>query len=335
MILGRYAFVRALALAVAAGAVLLLMPRVLEPYPLFILSFALVFAIACMGLNLLYGTTGLLSLGHAAYFGAAAYTGAFLYRFFGLESLEAYLLSGVLFSAALAGTIGFFCVRTTQIHFAILTLAFSMVVHSLIIDGAIFSLFGPLGWALYLVTEGSLYVPRLTILGVEHSPGSFVPVFYNVIVAVFVVSILLLWRISRSPFGLALRGIRDSESRAAFIGINVALYRWCAFVISGTIVGLAGALYGQLARQITPEQLHWLFSAILVLATVIGGSRRFLGPMLGAFLYVGLDEYALGWVEYHGLVFGMLLIVAVFAFPGGLTDLAMRIAFRMRGGRRH
>ena len=330
MISSRYAFHGALALAIAAGAVLLAMPAVLPPYPLFILSYALIFAIACAGLNLLYGTTGLLSLGHAAYFGTGAYAGAFLYRFFGLESLEAYLFSGTLAAAVLAAAIGSLCVRTTKIHFAILTLAFSMVLHSLIIDGAIFALFGPLGWALYLATEGSMYVPRLTILGVEHAPDAFVSVLYNIIVGAFVVTILLLWRVSRSPFGAALRGIRDSESRAAFIGIGVARHRWCAFLLSGTVVGLAGALYGPLARQITPEQLHWLFSANLVLATVIGGTRRFLGPVLGAFLYVVLDEYAVGWLEYRGLVFGGLLIVVLFALPLGLADVAARAVAGLR-----
>ena len=330
---GRYAFLRALGFAAAAGAVLLLMPRVIDPYPLFILSHALVIAIACMGLNLLYGIAGLLSLGHAAYFGAAAYAGGFLYRFFAVESLEIYLLASVLFSSALSVAIGFLCVRTTRIHFVILTLAFSMILHSLIIDGAIFALFGPMGWALYMVTEGSLYIPRLTILGVEHSPTAFVPALYNVIIVAFVLSILLLWRVNQSPFGLALRGIRDSESRAAFIGIPVRRYRWFAFVLSGTIVGLSGALYGPLARQITPEQLHWLFSASLVLAIIIGGTRRFLGPVLGAFVYVGLDEYAVSWIGYRGMALGILLITAVFAFPGGLAELISRAIPGMRGRR--
>lgn len=328
---GRHAFHGVVALAAAAGAILLAMPAVLPPYPLFILSYALIVAIACAGLNVLYGTSGLLSLGHAAYFGTGAYTGAFLYRFFGLESLEAYLFSGTVAAGALAAAVGFLCVRATKIHFAILTLSFSMVLHALIIDGAIFALFGPLGWALYLVTEGSMYVPRLTVLGVERAPNAFVPVLYNVIALSFVVTLLLLRRIDRSPFGLALRGVRDSESRAAFVGVAVARYRWAAFLISGTTVGFAGALYGPLARQITPEQLHWLFSANLLLATALGGARRFLGPVLGAFLYVGLDEYAVSWIEYRGAVFGMLLILVIFAIPGGLIDLAARAAARLGG----
>jgi len=199
----------------------------------------------------------------------AAYTGAFLYRFYSVESLEAYLASGLLVSTSLAAVIGFFCARTTKIFFALLTLSFSIVTHSLVIDGAVFMLFGGLGWALYLLGEGSMYLPRFTILGIEFNPHEFNSAFYNVIVAAFIVTVLLLWRIGRSPFGQALKAIRDNEIRAAFIGIPVWQYRWCAFILSG------------LARQITPEQLHWIFSAQLVLAIVLGGTRHFLGPNLG------------------------------------------------------
>ena len=110
---------------------------------------------------------------------------------------------------------------------------------------------GGLGWALYLLGEGSMYIPRLTILGLEFNPYQFNSVFYDVIVAAFIVTVLLLWRVNRSPFGNALRAIRDNEIRAAFIGIPVWQYRWYAFILSGFFVGLAGGLYGQLARQIT------------------------------------------------------------------------------------
>ena len=164
-----------------------------------------------------------------------------------------------------------------------------------------------------------MYLPRLTIGGVEFSPGDFIPVFYHVIVVAFLASSFAMWRIGASPFGQALRAIRDNDTRAAFIGIPVWHYRWQAFIISGFFMGLAGSLYGQLARQITPDQLHWLFSAQLVLATVLGGTRHFLGPVLGAFAFVGLDEIASRWAVGRYMVFGVLLIVVVFAFPRGIA----------------
>jgi branched-chain amino acid transport system permease protein len=295
------------------------MPFVLAAFPLLVLSQMLVFSIACLGLNLLYGGAGSLSLGHATFFGVAAYTGAFLYRFYSVESLELYLLSGVALSTTLAAVLGFFCVRTTKIFFAILTLAFCMVVYSLFINGAVFLLFGGLGWALYLLGEGSMYVPRFSILGNMYAPEDFSAAFYRVIVAAFVLTALVLWRIGASPFGQALLAIRENETRAAFIGIPVTRYRWYAFILSGFFVALAGGLYGQLARQITPEQLHWLFSAQLIVAIVLGGRRHFAGPVLGAFLFVFLDELSAHWEVGRYAMFGSLLILTVFFFPRGMA----------------
>jgi branched-chain amino acid transport system permease protein len=293
----------------------------------------LVFAIACLALNLAYGTAGLLSLGHATYFGVAAYSGAFLYRFGGVESFELYLLSGLVFSTIFAAVLGFLCVRTTRIFFAILTLSFSMVVYSLVIDGAIFNAFGAVGRSIYVITGGSMYVPRLRILGKEFDAHDFIPAFYNVIEVAFVITLFLLWRITRSPFGQALKAIRDNETRAAFIGIPVWRYRWYAFIISGFFAGLAGGLYGQLARQITPDQLHWLFSAQLVLATILGGNRHFLGPVLGAFAFVGLDEIASRWTIGRYAVFGILLIMVVSAFPRGIAGAALTLTRLLRSSR--
>ncbi len=295
------------------------MPAALAPYPLFILANMLVLAIACLGLNLLYGTAGSLSFGHAAFFGIAAYSGAFLYRFSSAESFEAYFASGVLAASLLAAVIGFFCARTSKIFFAILTLSFCMIVYSLFINGAVFRLFGGLGWALYLLGGGAMFLPRLSILGTVYAPEAFIPVLYRVIVVAFVFSALVLWRITASPFGLALRAIRDNETRAAFVGIPVWRYRWFAFILSGLFVGAAGSLYGELARQITPEQLHWLFSAKLILAIVLGGSRHFLGPVVGAFLFVGIDEVASQWTVGRYMAFGILLIFVVLAIPRGIA----------------
>ncbi|MFZ1061743.1 MAG: branched-chain amino acid ABC transporter permease [Candidatus Rokuibacteriota bacterium] len=310
---------RRVLLAGLAGMILLLMPLVLPAYPLITLSYALIFSIACLGLNLLFGTTGLLSLGHAAYFGVGAYAGGFLYYFGPLTSLEVYLLAGVACSTALAALLGALCVRATRIHFTILTLAFAQMVHSLFITGGIFQPFGGVGKGLYLLGGGGLYIPRFTILGTEVGPERFIPALYYVIVLAFLGSALLLWRISRSPFGMALRAIRDNDTRAALVGIPVRRYRWYAFVLSGVFTGLAGGLNGQLSRQITPEQLDWLLSAQLILMTVLGGSRHFLGPVIGAFAFGGLEDISLRWVGYRGLVLGLLLIALVFVAPGGLA----------------
>ena len=316
--------------------ILLALPPVLPAFYLIELCYALVLSIACLALNLLLGVTGLLSLGHAAYFGVGAYAGGFLFTFFDVGSLEVYLLAGVVAAAALAAVFGVLCVRATRIHFTILTLAFAQIVHSLFIAGIVFRLAGGVGRGLFLIGGGGLYIPRFTILGTDPTPERFIPALYYVILIAFFGSLGVLWRIGRSPFGQTLRAIRDNDVRAEFVGIRVRRYRWAAFVISGIVTGLAGGLYGQLDRQVTPEQLHWLFSAKLVLATVLGGTRQFLGPVVGAFTLVAFQDVALRFTHYHGLVLGLLLVVLAATLPGGVTGTTLVVldTLRRRGPRR-
>ncbi len=318
------------AAGLAAAAVLALLPLVVSPYALIVVSHVLILAIACLGVNLLLGYAGLLSLGHAAYFGLGAYAGAFLRVFGYLGSFEAYLLSGLAASTAAAALVGLLCLRATRIYFTILTLAFGQVIHSLFVAGHVFRLAGDVGQGLYFVGEGGLYLPRLTMAGIEVSAERFPGVLYYVIAGAFLGCALVMWRIVHSPFGKALQAVRDNETRARFVGIPVGWCRWAAFVIAGAYAGLAGGLAGELDRQVTPEQLHWLLSAEFVLAIVVGGSRHFLGPVLGAVLLTLLEELALRVTLYHGMVLGALLIAVVFAFPGGAAGLLGRL--RRPGG---
>lgn len=322
-------------IAVGAGvALLIVLPRVLDPYSLIVVSYVLVYAMACASLNLLLGMTGLLSLGHAAFFGAGAYAGAMLYTFGLITSFEAYLAAGVTAAMVLAIVFGFFSVHATKMHFAILTLAMSQLVHAVYINGAIFDVFGPRGHMIYMLTGGSLFIGRLTVFGVQWSVEDFIPSFYYIIIVGFVGALLVLWRIGRSPFGLALQAIRDNELRARSIGIPVWRYRWYAFIISGMLTGLAGALFGQLNRQITVEQLEWMFSAVLVVATVVGGMRQFFGPVVGACIFLGIDEFALHWVGARHIVFGVVLILVVASFPRGAMGVLEILAARARWRRR-
>ena len=316
---------RALLGAGLAALALAPMPALLPPYQLIELCYALIVGIACLGLNLVYGTTGLLSLGHAAYFGLGAYAGAFVFNVADLQSLEAYLLLGVITATLAAAVAGAGCVRATRIHFTILTLAFGQLVQALFVTGAVYRPLGDYGKGLFYVGYGGLYIPRFTILGMAPAPERFIATFYYVILVAFFVALGVLWRVSRSPFGMALRAIRDNDVRAAFVGIAVRAYRWRAFVLSGAITGLAGALYGQLDRQVTPEQLSWFFSAKLVVATIIGGTQWFLGPVVGGAIFVALQHIANRFALSHGLILGVLVIAVVFACPGGIADATARV----------
>lgn len=317
----------------AAALGLALLPIVCNPYYLIVLSSALAFAIACLSLNLLLGQTGLLSLGHALYVGVGAYAGAFLYTFGGVTSLEVYLGSGILTSTILAAALGALCVRVTRIFFTILTLAFAKIAHSLVVSGIIFVPFGQVGRGFFFIGHGGLYLPILSIAGLELTPGEFTTILYFIIVAAFLGSTVLMWRIVNSPFGTALRAIRDNETRAACIGIPVRTYRWAVFVIAGGFAGLAGGLSGQIDRQVTPQQIDWLLSAQLVVATVLGGTRCFLGPVLGAMVMVALKEIALRFPIYHNLVLGLMLVVVVSSLRGGLADVVARLVERVTRAR--
>lgn len=318
-------------LAAAAGiAALLSVPWVLPPYPVIVFSSALVLSIACLGLNLLLGHTGLVSFGHAAYYGAGAYAGALVFSFYDLTSLEEYLLAGLLAATILAACIGFLCVRATRMHFTILTLAFAQMIYSLFISGAILRAGGGKGEGLFLFGGGGLYIPRFKMAGADVPLEHFHTALYYVILACFLACCGFMWLLLRSPFGVALRAIRDNDLRAECVGVRVRRYRWAAFVISGVITGLAGGLAGQLDRQVTPEQLYWLFSAKLVLATVVGGHRYLMGPVIGAFAFTALHEFALRFTQYLSVVLGVLLIGVVLAFPGGLAGCAILCLNRLR-----
>jgi branched-chain amino acid transport system permease protein len=321
-----------------AVVALLAVPTMVTPYVLVVVCSALVLAIAGLGANLLLGYGGLLSLGQAAYFGIGAYTGAFLVTFFDVGSFEAYLLAGVAVAAGLAALAGRVCVRSTGIHFTILTLAFAESVRALFVSGVAFRPFGDVGKGFFFVGEGGLYIPRLAMLGRSLPPAAFVPVLYHAVFGAFLACFVLLRRVTRSPFGLAIQGARDNATRAVFVGVDVRAVRWRAFVLAGAVTGLAGALAGQLDRQVTPEQLGWLLSARLVVAVVLGGPGVFAGPIVGAVAVTGLGELAHRLPLAHNLVLGALLVVTARRFPDGLAGAGSRAlawlgARRQEGGR--
>ena len=231
------------------------------------------------------------------------------YTLLDIDSLELYLLAGMAVAFVAAALGGALCVRATRVHFTILTLAVAQAVHSLFISGLVFRPAGGVGRGLFLLGGGGLYIPRLAIGGHVPSPGAFPTVMFYVVAAAFALSAWILRRVIRSPFGLALGAIRENPTRAA-------------------LTGLAGGLTGLLDRQVTPEQLHWVFSAKLVLATVLGGTGRFWGPAVGAGVLVALREVALRVTDYWGLILGGLLILVTVFASGGVAGVAARLLGR-------
>jgi len=311
-----------LAWVVLPGVALLAAPHVVGPFHTLTLMYGLVFGIAVLGFNLLLGYTGLLSFGHSAYFGAGAYTVAFMVKYFKIASMELFLAGSVLISVVISIVFGFVCVRYTRIFFGILTLALSQVLWSL-------------AFKFFWVTGGTdgLRIPTPSLLGM--SPGTDKMEFltfryYYYVLAIFVLCAIVMWVIVHSPFGKALQAIRDNETRAEFVGIRIRRYRLIAFVISGVFAGLAGALWAPLNGLATPDVLVWTFSGEIVFMAVLGGFHNFVGPIVGAMAFTYLKTYAVGLTVYWQLALGTVLVVLVLALPKGIMGMVELISARLR-----
>jgi branched-chain amino acid transport system permease protein len=313
---------RALRTAGPLALVLLALPWLLSPYQTILLTYGLAFAVAALGFNLLLGYTGLLSFGHSAYFGMGAYGVALAAKYGHVGSMELFLVAAVLATAVVSALFGLVCVRTTRIFFGMLTMALSQVLWSLAIK-------------LYGVTGGTdgLRVPTPSVLGVLGGPQADKVAFlshgyYYVVLVVFAAAVAGMWLVVHSPFGQALQAIRDNETRARFVGIPVARYRWTAFVISGIFTGVAGALWAPLNGLVTPDIVYWPFSGRIVFLTVLGGFRNFTGPVVGAIVYNYLETYAVGATTYWQLVLGAVLVALVMAMPAGIVGTGLRLLRR-------
>jgi len=311
-----------LAWAIPVALALLAAPQVVGPFHTLTLMYGLVFGIAVLGFNLLLGYTGLLSFGHSAYFGAGAYTVAFMVKYFKVASMELFLAGSVLISVIISLLFGVVCVRYTRIFFGILTLALSQVLWSL-------------AFKFFWVTGGTdgLRIPTPTLLGI--SPGTdkmefLAHQYYYYVLAIFVVCVIVMWVIVHSPFGKALQAIRDNETRAEFIGIRIRRYRLIAFVVSGVFAGVAGALWAPLNGLATPDVLVWTFSGEIVFMAVLGGFRNFIGPIVGAVAFTYLKTYAVGFTVYWQLLLGTVLVVLVLALPRGIMGMVELLVARVR-----
>ena len=308
-----------------------LVPALGSRFYTFLANDMAIWALFATSLNLLVGYTGLVSFGHAAYFGIGAYATGLLMKKAGVSFLIAFPAAGVV-AGLCALVFGFFCVRLTRIYFAMLTLAFAQIV-----------------WAICFkwneVTGGEQGMPEIPyptfdwldrVMSAAPILGSYRTSDYYYFTCLVLIG-LCLWtlrRIVASPFGRMLTTIRENAERAEFIGVNVRRYELAAFVIAGAFAGLAGGLFGIFNRGVFPDFAYWTKSSEVLIMTLLGGMGTFYGPAIGALVLILLNQQITAYTEYWPFVLGTILVILLFVFPGGLAGAAQAAARRLRRPRR-
>jgi branched-chain amino acid transport system permease protein len=287
-------------------AAVLLVPLVFPHFYLLLATEVLIMGLFAVAFNLLLGYAGMVSFGHAAFYGLGAYACGLLLKKAGAPFAVAFLAAPIV--AAIAALVfGLLCIRLTRIYFSMLTLAFSQLV-----------------WAVahkwYSLTGGDNGLVPIPVPEVLTGPRAF----YLFTLASVVVATAALWRLVNAPFGRTLLAIRENAERAEFVGIHVRRVQLVAFVVSGGVSGLAGGLFALFSRGAFPDYAFWTKSAEVLLMTLLGGPYVFLGPALGAGILIVLNSVVTSFTEYWPVVLGVILLTLIYAFPGGVMQLVTR-----------
>jgi branched-chain amino acid transport system permease protein len=271
-----------------------------------------VMGLAAMSLNFLLGFTGVLSFGHAAYFGLGAYGAAMGIKYLGLGTIPSMAL-GVVVATLAAMVIGALIVRRRGVYFAMVTIAFGQVFYFLAFrwNAVTGGDDGLSGWHRLPINFG---FAALDIFGSDKA-------FYYFALAVFAVAVAAMAVLIDSPFGRSLTAIRENERRARFLGVPIEFHIWLSFVISCLFVSVAGALYALLNNFTDPRALRFDLSGNLVIMAVLGGMRSFWGPLIGAAIFVALQDYVSSRTENWMSVIGLVFVLVVRFFPRGVLGM--------------
>ncbi len=280
-------------------------------------SRVLVLGLAAMSLNFLLGFTGVLSFGHAAYFGLGAYGVGITLKYLA-PSTPLGILVGVAAGALAAALIGALIVKLRGVYFAMVTIAFGQVFFFIAFrwNSITGGDDGLTGWSRQALNLG---VANIDILGNDKA-------FYYLVLVLFAAAVGIMALLLRSPFGRTLLAIRENERRARFLGIPVEQHIWLSFVISCLFVALAGTLYALLNNFIDPRALRWDQSGNFVIMAVLGGMRSFWGPLIGAAIFVVLQDYVSSHTENWMSFIGLFFVLVVLFFPRGVLGIFRRKA---------
>lgn len=279
-------------------------------YPLFLMK-VMCFSIFAIGFNLLLGYCGLLSLGHAAFFGAGGYAAAFVAARWGFPP-EAAVLVGTVLAAVLGVAFGLLAIRRHGIYLTMVTLGLAQMLYFIVAQS-------PFSGA----EDGIQGVPRGILFGVFDLRSDMT--LYVVVAVVFLLVVLGSYRLTYSPFGQVLRAVRDCENRATSLGLDVRTIKLTVFTISAAVSGLAGAMKAIIFQIATLVDVHLTTSGEVVLMTLIGGLGTVLGPIVGAAVLVTSQNYLAGFGQWVTFIQGFILVVLVLAFREGIVGLLIRI----------
>ncbi len=297
-------------IVVFALMVALLVAAPFVVYPVFLMK-ALCFALFACAFNLLLGYVGLLSFGHAAFLGSAGYVSAHTAKVWGFAP-ELAIVSGALVAAALGVVIGALTIRSRGIYFANITLAFAQMIF-------FFSLQAKFTGG----EDGIQAVPRGTMFGVLDLSRMYT--MYFVVLAVFLLGFLVVYRAIHSPFGQVVKAIRENEPRAVSLGYKPEQYKLIAFVLSATLAGVAGATKALVFQLASLTDVHWTMSGEVVLMTLLGGMGTVFGPVVGAFIMIGLEHFLAQLGAWITVVQGAIFVVCVLTFRRGVIGELGRV----------
>jgi branched-chain amino acid transport system permease protein len=301
--------VRDIGLAILALAVLAALPHIFPSKALsdFMIRLS-AFALFATSLNLLVGYTGLVSFGHGLFFGLGAYSFALLMQKLGTSIPTAFALT-ILVSAVIGLVVGAICIRLKEIYFSFLTLAFQMLLHSIIIAWT------PVTGGDQGLTGG---IPRPPFLGIDLAQPAHLYLFCC---TVLVVSLYLMWHLVRSPFGYTLRMIRDNPNRVNFLGVQVWRMRLLAFIIAGIFGGIGGMIMSLFVSSAYPDFAYWTISGEAVFMIMLGGIGVFFGPLVGAIILLLLNDFVTKITEHYGLVLGIIILAFALGLRKGLLGV--------------
>jgi branched-chain amino acid transport system permease protein len=290
--------------AFAIMTVLLLIVPLTGVYPFFVMQ-ALCFALLACAFNLMIGYGGLLSFGHAMFLGTAGYFTAHALKVWGV-SPELGILIGTAGAAVLGVITGLIAIRRQGIYFAMITLALSQLLYFV-----------------YLQTpfthgeDGIQGIPQGKLFGVFNLAQP--TTLYYVILAGFLIGFLIIYRAINSPFGEVLKAIRENEPRAISLGYKTDQYKLVAYILSGTLAGLAGSLKVFVAQNASLTDVHWTMSGEIVLMTLVGGLGTIFGPVIGAFVIIAMQQYLAGFGQWVTVIQGVVFVVCVLTFRRGVV----------------